>query len=88
MMSKFQQRSTGQEIMDDLSCKGEVVEQTLRELDVINSALGGNDISIDGLSLLLNNRNGGVYKVVDLGCGGGRYAPCFSAMGSQEKKTP
>lgn len=77
-MVKLSTRSKDMEIMDDLACEGSVVEQTLRELEVINSKLGGNDISIDALNTLLKQTNGQVIKVADLGCGGGDMLHLFN----------
>lgn len=48
-MSRFASRSHAPEIMDDLQCSGEVVHQTLRELDFINHWLGGNKVTLEGL---------------------------------------
>ena len=56
--------------MDDLDCSGEVVIQTLKELDYINRKLGGNHISIQSLDQLIPNHIGEV-SIIDLGCGGG-----------------
>ncbi len=64
-------RSYEQEWMDDLDSGGEVITQTLRELDIINRSLGGNTISIQGLKTLLHNPSKREYTLVDLGCGGG-----------------
>ncbi len=64
-------RSYEQELMDDLESGGEVITQTLKELDVVNRLLGGNSISIQGLKTLLHNPSKRVYTIVDLGCGGG-----------------
>lgn len=57
--------------MDDLECSGEVVIQTLKELDYINRKLGGNHISIQSLSQLIPKNQRGEVTIVDLGCGGG-----------------
>lgn len=71
-MSKFTSRSKAIEIMDDLQCSGEVVDQTLRELEIINRLLGGNQVTINGVRRLLKNkRSTEVIKIADLGCGGG-----------------
>ncbi|NJK84051.1 MAG: methyltransferase domain-containing protein [Saprospiraceae bacterium] len=64
-------RSYEQEWMDDLDSGGEVMTQTLRELDIINRLLGGNPISLQGLKTLLNNASKQEYTLADLGCGGG-----------------
>jgi len=70
-MRKFLHRSEEKELMDDLDCQGEVVHQTLRELDVINRRLGGNQISINGLKRLVADCKKEEITLVDLGCGGG-----------------
>ncbi len=58
--------------MDDLDCDGEVVDQTLRELDIINRKLGGNFISIQGLKELARlAKNKDEIRLIDIGCGGG-----------------
>ncbi len=85
-MSRFDHRSSGQEIMDDLSCSGEVVHQTLRELEVINRWLGGNHVTIDGLSLLLKDvPNSQPITIVDWGCGGGDMLMRVAAWGKTKK---
>jgi ubiquinone/menaquinone biosynthesis C-methylase UbiE len=71
MNSLFVKRSSGIEIMDDLNCKGEVVNQTLRELEFINRTLGGNQITVSGVSSLAEKKSSEILEVVDLGCGGG-----------------
>ncbi len=67
----FNSRSEKTEIMDDLNCAGEVVDQTLRELETINRWLGGNSITIDGIRKLLPVQGNQPVEIVDLGCGGG-----------------
>ncbi len=44
-MMSLRTRSAELEIMDDLNCHGEVVDQTLRELEVINRLLGGDNVT-------------------------------------------
>jgi len=70
-MPSFSQRSQDIEIMDDLSCKGEVVDQTLRELEIINTLLGGNHVTISGVKKLLAGNSSSEFTIADLGCGGG-----------------
>lgn len=58
--------------MDDLQCHGKVVDQTLRELEFINTWLGGNKVTLNGVAELL--RSSPAKKnvtIADLGCGGG-----------------
>ena len=69
--SKFTYRSSGIEIMDDLNCSGEVVHQTLRELEIINRMLGGNAVTVQGVLSLLKEKSQIPIQVIDLGCGGG-----------------
>jgi 2-polyprenyl-3-methyl-5-hydroxy-6-metoxy-1,4-benzoquinol methylase len=70
-MPDFSKRSADIEIMDDLSCSGEVVAQTLRELEKINLLLGGNHVTIAGLRNLTDSQQNKLFKVADLGCGSG-----------------
>lgn len=65
----LQQRSEELEIMDDLNISGDVVPQTLHELDVINRLLGGNQISLSAFRSVI--KKGPVRSLVDLGCGSG-----------------
>ncbi|MEO0898260.1 MAG: methyltransferase domain-containing protein [Bacteroidota bacterium] len=74
MKTDFSIRSQEEELMDDLDCAGEVVDQTLRELEIINRLLGGNYVTIRGLSHLVKGipaSNKGPIRIADLGCGGG-----------------
>lgn len=64
-------RSSDIEIMDDLSCQGEVVDQTLRELDFINRWLGGNAVTLAPLKRLLQTNLSSSLVITDLGCGSG-----------------
>ncbi|SFU10716.1 Methyltransferase domain-containing protein [Algoriphagus locisalis] len=70
-MGKFAQRSTEKELMDDLNCSGEELEQTLRELKTINRWLGGNDVTTSGLAQIFERYPQDSYTVADIGCGGG-----------------
>lgn len=70
-MPDFSKRSEEVEIMDDLNCSGEVVNQTLRELEFINKWLGGNAVTLNGLSKILTTCKSTSLKIADLGCGSG-----------------
>lgn len=65
----LEQRSEETEIMDDLSISGEVVNQTLKELNTINRRLGGNKISVSAFKNLTKEMQ--KITLADLGCGGG-----------------
>jgi 2-polyprenyl-3-methyl-5-hydroxy-6-metoxy-1,4-benzoquinol methylase len=68
----FRERSTQTEIMDDLSLGGEEMDQTLRELEIINRWLGGDAITINGLKRIINKVGSSEkLSIADLGCGGG-----------------
>lgn len=85
-MPTFSQRSTDIEIMDDLLCSGEVVHQTLRELEIINRLLGGNYVTISGVRALLKNKPvKGMITVADLGCGGGDILKLVAIWGRKNK---
>jgi 2-polyprenyl-3-methyl-5-hydroxy-6-metoxy-1,4-benzoquinol methylase len=62
-------RSHEIEIMDDLKISGDVVDQTLRELNTINKLLGGNQISISAFKKMALSKQH--LTLADLGCGGG-----------------
>jgi 2-polyprenyl-3-methyl-5-hydroxy-6-metoxy-1,4-benzoquinol methylase len=67
----FENRSTEKEWMDELDSSGEVIIQTLKELDYINRKLGGNSISIHALKKLCKSYPSKSVTLADLGCGGG-----------------
>lgn len=69
-MPDFKNRCEEKEIMDDLDCHGKVVGQTLKELDIINSLLGGNSVSRKGMMPLLGSTTENIC-IADVGCGGG-----------------
>ena len=71
-MPDFSVRSNELEIMDDLNCSGDVVRQTLHELDVINTWLGGNAVTMNGVRALFKDLDkGNEIVLADLGCGRG-----------------
>ena len=84
MKSSFSQRSDQIEIMDDLECKGEVINQTLRELEVINHWLGGNKVTLAGIKHLINQKNLKEISIIDLGCGGGDILKEIAAWGRHQ----
>jgi 2-polyprenyl-3-methyl-5-hydroxy-6-metoxy-1,4-benzoquinol methylase len=70
-MPDFETRSAAIEIMDDLNCSGEVVHQTLRELETINDLLGGNYVTVNALGKIVDSANTRKLHIADLGCGSG-----------------
>ncbi len=71
MILDFSKRSAEIEIMDNLNCSGDVVNQTLKELDTINKLLGGNKVTLQGIESLVKKKLATRLHVVDLGCGSG-----------------
>jgi len=64
-------RSYEEELMDDLEASGEVITQTLKELETINKWLGGNHVTTNGLDKLVSENITSKLVIADLGCGGG-----------------
>lgn len=82
-MISLKTRSSEEEIMDDFSQSGEVIKQTLKELDRINTLLGGNQVSTNGLKKLLSKEKGNSFYIADLGCGGGDLMVEMSKWGNK-----
>ena len=80
-MPDFSKRSNAIEIMDDLDCQGEVVHQTLRELEFINRWLGGNAITLNAVKLMMAHSNKTNITIADLGCGGGDMLKMLAQWG-------
>lgn len=71
-MPDFSNRYRGRERMDDLQASGTDLHQALQELDVINFLLGGNHVTLNGLTQLLEKRSPATaVHIADLGCGSG-----------------
>ncbi|WP_421891867.1 methyltransferase domain-containing protein [Marinoscillum sp.] len=77
-------RSEEAEIMDDLNISGEVIGQTLRELDIINRRLGGNQISLSAFRKLLKSHK--IRSVADLGCGGADILMAMARIARRKKQ--
>ncbi len=79
----FRQRCHDPEIMDDLLCTGEVVTQTLHELDVINRWLGGNAVTFSAIRKMLkaHGQPDDTVSIADLGCGSGNMLRRLAAYG-------
>ncbi|HXD76814.1 MAG TPA: methyltransferase domain-containing protein [Puia sp.] len=68
-MTRFSKRSCEKELLDQESIPFADIERNMRELDVINTWLGGHRISILGLKKLLGGRRR--IRICEIGCGGG-----------------
>ena len=85
-MSKFAQRSEEKELMDDLDCSGQELEQTLRELKTINRWLGGNQVTTNGLDKIMTACPQETYSIADIGCGGGDMIQIMDQWAKSKKK--
>ncbi len=71
--------------MDDFSMKGELLRDTLDKLGQINKWLGGNHITLNGISHLLKNQpKDKTYKIIDLGCGHGDILRLIANFGRKK----
>ena len=85
-MIDFSKRSGDAEIMDDLEYAGEMMDRTLGELEVINRWLGGNKVTINGISQLLEGaKPDGTVHVADLGCGRGDMLVLIDGWAKKKK---
>jgi 2-polyprenyl-3-methyl-5-hydroxy-6-metoxy-1,4-benzoquinol methylase len=62
-------RSYQKELLDRDDIPFDAIERNMRELDIINTWLGGHRITLDGLKYLLQNRK--KIIICEVGCGGG-----------------
>jgi len=85
-MIDFSKRSGDAEIMDDLDYAGEMMDRTLGELEVINRWLGGNTVTINGISKLLKGtKPDRTVQVADLGCGRGDMLVLIDSWAKKQK---
>ena len=85
-MIDFSKRSGDAEIMDDLDYAGEMMDRTLGELEVINRWLGGNNVTINGISKLLKgSKHDRTVQVADLGCGRGDMLVLIDKWAKKQK---
>jgi ubiquinone/menaquinone biosynthesis C-methylase UbiE len=68
-MIRFSKRSCEKELLDREGIPFADIEQNMRELDFINTWLGGHRISVLGLKRLLGGRRR--IRICEIGCGGG-----------------
>jgi len=66
----LKKRSYKKELLDHDNIPFEDIKQNLKELNTINTLLGGHSITLDGIKKLLPNTTEEIY-IVEIGCGGG-----------------
>ena len=86
-MKNLAVRNTEKEILDNLSCFGEPVRQNLKELDIINTVLGGNSVSSDALKKVVARSAQNSWKIADIGCGSGQLMREMNNALAQKKCT-
>lgn len=79
-------RTTESEIMDDFDLRGSELRQTLKDLENINSLLGGNNITKDGIKKLLADvPHDRTIRIADLGCGNGAMLRSLANWGQNNE---
>ena len=68
-MINLRQRSYQKELMDRDDIPFEAMAQTLKELNIVNTRLGGHAITISGVQHLINEKQ--PISICEIGCGGG-----------------
>jgi 2-polyprenyl-3-methyl-5-hydroxy-6-metoxy-1,4-benzoquinol methylase len=68
-------RSYKKELLDGNNIPFEDIKQNMKELDTINTLLGGHKISIDGVKKIIRQKKQAINKkpfvIAEIGCGGG-----------------
>lgn len=74
IFSKFKNRTSLPEIMDDFDLEGEMLSDALVDLAWVNRWLGGNQVSIQGIQSWIEDYGQQFtrpIRIADIGCGGG-----------------
>ncbi len=72
LMPDLKNRSYQKELLDSDDIPFADIKQNMRELNTVNTLLGGHKISINGIqSLLPANSSGQTISICEIGCGGG-----------------
>ncbi len=71
-MPVFKERSDKKEILDEAGVPFEDIRRNMLELEIINRRLGGHNVTLAGLSHLLEHKAFAEHlHIVEIGCGGG-----------------
>lgn len=70
MPTKFSQRSYQKELLDATDIPKELLIRNLKELELVNTTLGGHAITLAGIRQLITDKTK-TYTIADIGCGGG-----------------
>lgn len=83
-MPDFTCRSHQPELMDDLTLSSEALAQNLRELEYVNTWLGGNSTAFKGLQYFIKKAKQPLW-VADVGCGGGDTLRYFARRAARQQ---
>lgn len=87
-MINFSQRSSEQELMDDPRLPEEDLNNALKDISKVNKWLGGNAITVNAVSSLIEKYpNKDVWSVADIGCGDGEMLRLLSKRFSKSGKS-
>ncbi len=67
----LQQRSYQKELLDNDDVPFPQIRQNMKELNIINTWLGGHDITLAGLKKIIGTRSKPHWTICEIGCGGG-----------------
>lgn len=70
-MFNVKQRSYQKELLDNDDIPFEDIKQNMKELNIINTWLGGHGITIKGLRKVLSKQQLNSISICEIGCGGG-----------------
>jgi hypothetical protein len=70
-MSIFSQRSAQTELIDEPGIPFSDWEICLRELNAVNTYLGGHKITVEGVGAIINSSSPSELIICEIGCGGG-----------------
>lgn len=82
-MSSLKYRSTEKEWLDDIDVINEKLIRNLDEIASINKKLGGNNVILNGLNQLIQQKNS--ITIVDIGCGSGDLCRVMASYLDEKK---
>jgi SAM-dependent methyltransferase len=86
MKINTQHRTLAPEIMDDFNLEGQVLQDALDKIASINRWLGGNQLTLNSVKLLLQQTNHTKsLKIIDVGCGNGDMLRALADFGSKNQ---
>jgi 2-polyprenyl-3-methyl-5-hydroxy-6-metoxy-1,4-benzoquinol methylase len=86
MFINTKSRTNDPEIMDDFNMEGEVLREALDKIAKINQLLGGNQLTLQGVKSLIQNRDKNQQiTIVDVGCGNGDMLRKLADFGNKNQ---